>query len=187
VHCISKPLKALEAFFTNSCGRPDFRSPCIPNDDSTRVGIDIKNLSPEYDGDYHFDTKGSGYLYANRPVYLKGNDAADGKCIWWHKEYRHWWVGPCENVGNNAGFAYINEDTSCPYPYFNNDFKLTWRRGGSDEIVSGIESYAWAIASAGGKKVEDLTGTAGVNAIIQNRTYKQKCKFTFRNRKIQCL
>jgi hypothetical protein len=29
------------------------------------------------------------------------------KCVWWHQQYRHWWVGPCENVGTNSGFAYL--------------------------------------------------------------------------------
>jgi hypothetical protein len=111
-------------------------------------------------------------------VYI--HDKIIGKCIWWNKEYRRWWVGPCQNVGGNAGFAYINEDAPCPYT-------TIWRRGGSNEIISGVQNFIVQVASAGAQKVDELTATVGVNAIIQNRTYKQKCKFTYRNGKIRCL
>jgi hypothetical protein len=37
----------------------------------------------------------------NRPVFLNGK----GKCMWWH-EYRHWWMGTCDNIGLNQGYAY---------------------------------------------------------------------------------
>ena len=32
----------------------------------------------------------------------------------WHREGRHWWIGPCENVGSDDGFAYQEDDQKCP-------------------------------------------------------------------------
>merc|ERR1712179_582560 len=33
----------------------------------------------------------------------------------WIATYNYWWVGPCSNVGHNAGFAYLENRTRCPY------------------------------------------------------------------------
>jgi hypothetical protein len=133
------------------------------------------------------------YLSANRPVYIK-----DDKCIWWHKEYRHWWFGPCENVGGNAGHAYIEEDVSCPFltdvnkPIrgTNETLELTFRRGGSDEIITGVKIHLYTELYSGfavSTSTEDLSGAAGLTFTIQNLRYKQKCKFSYRNGNLKCL
>ena len=44
----------------------------------------------------------------------------ENKCIWWHKPYRHWWIGECTNIfghsslGGNNGFAWLAPDSLCP-------------------------------------------------------------------------
>ena len=35
-------------------------------------------------------------------------------CIWWHKLWRHWWLGACKHIGKNDGFAYLQPDETCP-------------------------------------------------------------------------
>jgi hypothetical protein len=89
--------------------------------------ITIANMDPEYDNIYE---KIENIYEANRPIYQK-----NGKCIWWHQLYRHWWTGPCENVGTNTGFAYIEGDEKCPVSFTNT---IVWRRGGSDEVIPGV-------------------------------------------------
>jgi hypothetical protein len=135
-------------------------------------------MSPEYNGQYKFfDLKGfsvQGFLEGNRPVYEK-----NGKCVWWHRQYRHWWVGPCENVGLNAGYAYAENDIECP-------FGSLWRRGGSDEILHNVQIEVMVIASSGGDIPNRSSGTAGVNAVIRNGRYKQTCRPVYRNGRFRC-
>ena len=67
-------------------------------------------VNQEYNGRYHssnFDEKKFQDLentiskFDQWPVFVK-ND----KCIWWHED-RQWWMGPCENLGKNFGYAYL--------------------------------------------------------------------------------
>ncbi len=130
-------------------------------------------MAPEYDGHYSASLK-NGYLEGNRIVYEK-----NGKCVWWHRQYRHWWVGPCENVGLNDGYAYAESDVECPSGSL-------WRRGGSDEYLHSAE-VAWRIlASAGGYEPHQSSGTAGVNAVIRNGRYKQTCRPVYRYGRFRC-
>ena len=55
----------------------------------------------------------------------------ENKCIWWHKPYRHWWVGECTNLGENNGFAWLAPDSLCPIQ----DKAGDWHRGGSDDLL----------------------------------------------------
>ena len=55
------------------------------------------------------------------------------KCLWWHRQYHHWWIGPCDKIGKNEGYAYIDEDVSCPQGGI-------WRRGGSDEFINDVKN-----------------------------------------------
>ncbi len=63
------------------------------------------------------------------------------KCIWWYREYRHWWIGPCENVGTNSGYAYIYPDVRCPSPSYGSKWtKVDWTRDDeSGEPLEGVE------------------------------------------------
>jgi hypothetical protein len=132
--------------------------------------VNIISMTPEYTGEY----MSLRYLEGNRLVYKM-----NGKCIWWHRQYRHWWVGPCENVGLNSGYAYIDEDTNSPW--FG-----TWRRGGSDEIIQNVIIEGYSVAPSGGDTTHQSSGTAGVNAIIRNGRYKQTCRPVYKNGRLRC-
>ena len=92
----------------------------------------IKGL-PGYEKSYF----ANGYLEANRPIFQ-----ADDKCIWWHYPKRNWWIGPCEKVGTNSGFAYLEEDLECPFHQ-----PSTWRNCGTGEIIKDL-SFSLAAASS---------------------------------------
>ena len=51
------------------------------------------------------------------------------KCIWWEKEYRHWWVGDCGKRGNNYGSAFLEPDELCPHHSSIGD----WKKSGTNE------------------------------------------------------
>jgi hypothetical protein len=53
--------------------------------------------------------------------------------------YRHWWVGPCENLGTNSGYAYMEIGFDCP-KNSGTWMNVEWRRGGSDQRLSGIQN-----------------------------------------------
>ena len=71
----------------------------------------------------------SSHLTNGRGVYR--GEKNNHNCIWWHKQYRHWWLGDCQKRGNNHGFAYLQPDTTCPHDGADGE----WRRGGSDEVL----------------------------------------------------
>ena len=81
-------------------------------------GIYIKNLD----------------LTGERDVYQHENE--NELCIWWHKEYRHWWLGNCDNIGQNTGHAYLQPDKNCPNEGKSGD----WKKSGSDETINGYVS-----------------------------------------------
>lgn len=59
-------------------------------------------------------------------------------CIWWHKQYRHWWLGKCKDIGENAGYAYLNPDKSCPHEGKSSE----WHKSGSDKTINGYIFYS---------------------------------------------
>jgi hypothetical protein len=139
-------------------------------------------MPPEYNGIYSFDIM-NDYLEGNRPVYQR-----NGKCVWWHLQYRHWWIGPCENVGMNTGYAYVKKDSDCP------SYEHIWMRGGSDEFLHNVRvsliyfdraPVAPAIPSGDGT-LDWSTATAGVNSIIRNGQYKRICQPVYRHGRHRC-
>ena len=52
-------------------------------------------------------------------------------CIWWDKQFKHWWVGDCEKRGNNYGTAFLEPDEICP----NHGKVGDWKRSGTSEIL----------------------------------------------------
>ena len=88
-------------------------------------GLYIKQKNPGKTEDSSKGTK------LERDVYRHEN--LTQHCIWWHKLYRHWWVGHCDNLGENHGFAYLAPDTLCPHEGKVGD----WRRGGLDTPLEG--------------------------------------------------
>jgi len=80
----------------------------------------------EYSGTYHkTDQEAKG-----RAVWKFGE-----KCLWW-ATYAHWWTGPCDgNLGKNAGQAWLENRTMCPYVNGYDASNQVWRRAGTDEIL----------------------------------------------------
>jgi hypothetical protein len=131
------------------------------------------------------------YSEANRPIYRKDSGKGDS-CIWWHKPYRHWWIGDCEQVGTNSGYAYILEDTSCP-----DSSNPTWRIRGSEEMENALLSAlffdydnnddSYEVQNESGSSQPSFsTGTAAINVIVREGKFKQTCKFVFRNGQFRC-
>jgi hypothetical protein len=118
------------------------------------------------------------YLEGNRPIYI--NDKKE-TCIWWNKENRHWWWGPCENVGTSSGNAYLQEDNSCPL-----GLVATWRSSGSDEVIKDLTVNGLFAQAVAGQVVVS-SGTAAVNVIVREGTYQQSCRFKFHNGKYKCV
>lgn len=81
------------------------------------------------------------YMNVNdRPVYHNDGET----CIWWEKQFRHWWLGLCDQFGENNGFAYLHPD--CVTPHVVKSGK-NWKRGGSDQVLSLDSVYPVAASS----------------------------------------
>ena len=181
---------------TSCCGNccPTYR---ISSCESTEF-LKIEKLSPDYDGIYWK----SEYLEANRPIF-GGKDGRKDKCMWWQHLNRHWWIGECDAIGDNAGFAYIDEDLGCPTECRSdleagqdlpcNESTITWRRGGSNEPVEGVIMstnifYLGFGAVSGEERSTNTTIAVGENAVIQSGTrYRQDCTFKRINGKFNCV
>ncbi len=129
--------------------------------------------SRAFEGEYYE----TDYLEANRPVYSSGEN-----CIWWYRAERNWWIGSCENVGTNNGFAYHEKDLDCPDFYEDG-----WRSKITNETfsINLFESPFHAVVAFVPSK--SLTGTAGVNFIKQKRHYRQTCTFKRFGRQERCI
>ncbi len=131
-----------------------------------------ENLSPEYDKTY---SEVDNILEANRPIFQR-----EGKCIWWHQPSRHWWIGPCENVGTDSGYAYIDDDVKCPG-------SSNWKRSGSHELIPNIQFFKTLVQEQSeGYKSDDQSGTAAISVIVSNGRYQQKCRFKYINGNYKC-
>jgi hypothetical protein len=178
--CCSKPnLEEPDFWRSNACRADSIAcpEPCCEDLKDECKGYGKVAGESKYSGFY---TK-IEYSEANRPIYRK--EEADS-CIWWHKPYRHWWIGGCEQVGTNSGYAYMLEDTSCPDPS-----NPTWRVRGSDEMENALLSADAVLAfkdEAGSGQPSFFTGTAALNVIVREGKFKQTCKFVFRNGQFRC-
>ncbi len=147
--------------------------PC--EDDTTQCTpmIFIKDTEKgAFDGDYIR----TNYSEANRPLY-----SSDENCIWWFRAERHWWIGSCENVGTNEGFAYLENDEDCPQ-----NSGSIWRSGITNEVLS-FQHYTFEPAPVAGSDLSGFLGaTSGVNVVKQNRHYHQTCKPKYISGKLRC-
>jgi hypothetical protein len=170
--CCSEPI-----YSRFGCGEtvdcPSIR--CEDADNACGVySYNFTNMATDYDGAY---TEIHDILEANRPIFQN-----DDKCIWWHQPTRHWWIGPCENVGSDTGFAYIENDETCP------DSEI-WQRSGTNETIPDIDVYIngyVVLTEASGKKSEYQSGIAAVNVVVSQSTYRQQCRFKYRNGIYKC-
>ena len=102
---------------------------------------------------FSYDVSGL-YSKQNNNIYQHEN-ATTNSCIWWHEEYRHWWIGNCNSISENQGHAWLVPDRKCP----DQGKRGEWRRGGSDEpIESGLVREAKAT-----EKTVDLSIDEGSN------------------------
>ena len=53
------------------------------------------------------------YFLNNEPIFVKEN-GNKSKCIW-KQDNDTWWIGNCGEIGQNQGFAYMN-NCKCPWP-----------------------------------------------------------------------
>ena len=90
----------------------------------------------------------------------------DDYCLWWHKPYRHWWIGHCSSRGDNSGLAWLEPDVLCP-----NMSQDGWRRGGSDTKLTGFarianasEAIMTAIKATSGGRGTDVTSEGALAA-----------------------
>ena len=72
--------------------------------------------------------------WANERVVYRHEKYTQG-CIWWHKQYRHWWIGDCRKKGLNHGYAWLEPDLACPSDTGADEGLPLWRRGGTDEAL----------------------------------------------------
>ena len=92
----------------------------------------------------------NSHLTNGRGVYRA--EKSPQNCIWWHRLYRHWWLGDCRKRGNNHGFAYLGPDETCPHDGEEGE----WRRGGSDEVLKkGKVTVAVSVVEAVVKKSKE--------------------------------
>ena len=90
----------------------------------------------------------------------------DDYCLWWHKPYRHWWIGHCSSRGDNSGLAWLEPDVLCP-----NQSQDGWLRGGSDTKLTGYarianasEAIMTAIKATSGGRGTDVTSEGALAA-----------------------
>ena len=56
------------------------------------------------------------------------------RCIWWHRNYNHWWIGHCDHRGLNQGHAWLGPSSLCPAPSEIGQ----WHQGGTDQVLQGL-------------------------------------------------
>ena len=63
-------------------------------------------------------------------ITIQSTIISDEACVSWHGRFEHWWMTSCDDIGQNNGWAWLEENVRCPY------LGTTWRRGGSDRVLS---------------------------------------------------
>ena len=137
-------------YYTITSGILIDRSPCVnwreilkdkcPICCDTVVTLAITALNfenEEYNSNYtaSFQNLEKSVFVNNRPIMKSGK----GHCIWWH-ESRNWWIGPCENVGQNTGYAFLETDLKCPSTSNNvwtPNFGI-WKEAATNEVLNGV-------------------------------------------------
>jgi hypothetical protein len=131
-----------------------------------------------------------------RRVYEAGD-----KCIWWFKSDRQWQMGPCEEIGRKSSYAHLACHNRCPDSkewknvatkklFTNVEFFLDQGgcfSGGDVKINGKCEEKPGQCAGADGHPSISQSSTAGINAVISNGRYVQRCKWRFRRGQWQCL
>ena len=142
---------------------------------------DFYSLVKEDDVDGGKDTGSwSTHLTNGRGVY-KGEENPRN-CIWWHKQFRHWWLGDCLKRGNNHGFAWLQPDVTCPQDGAEGD----WHRGGSDEVLSkGKIKAVVSVIKGKNKKLKDNSSEG--RDLLYSTILPTKIYFAFNAQSVQPL
>merc|ERR1712223_2008407 len=103
--------------------------------DSAKISLTVEGLySDKYGGNYVTTIKLAGNIendgFLNKePIFIQENG---NNCIW-KQDNGMWWIGNCDEIGNNNGFAFMN-NCDCPWPRrFTDDnsgscVKCTWTK-----------------------------------------------------------
>ncbi len=167
-------------------------SGCEDNPPSCFEFFELEGFGKDYDGFYNFDTKhqyeASKQLYVLEPDFQVQGD----KCIWWFRPCRRWWLGHCEHVGTNTGFAYIDADVVCPHPE-----EQRWMNPETGKYFVDIRNYsaerckhfADGTAVCGATSTSPLSSVAsnGENAVVVNNRYVEMCSWRFSNGAWSCI
>ena len=121
--CCSIPILAYTSWSNDTCKGEAISCPASSCEDQRSTCISAVAALSSINSDI-YDT--IEYLEGNRPIYMNENNDT---CIWWNKPTRHWWRGPCENVGTSSGNAYLQEDNTCP-----DASESTWINSDTDEV-----------------------------------------------------
>ena len=77
--------------------------------------LHVQGLYDQYVGNYSatipLTEENTGFELNNESVFIDENS---DNCIW-KGEFNTWWIGVCDDVGQNKGFAYM-KDCKCPWP-----------------------------------------------------------------------
>ena len=100
-------------------------SKCVGNEftnESLKISLTVEGLDSydEYRGNYSITIKLAGdnededYSFLNNePIFVQEN-GNNSNCIW-KQDNGMWWIGNCDEIGNNNGFAFMN-NCDCPWP-----------------------------------------------------------------------
>ena len=165
---------------------------CEDSPPSCFAFFELEGFGSGYDGFYNSDRTNqyaaSKQLYVIEPEFEVQGD----KCVWWFRPCRRWWLGDCEHVGTNQGFAYIDADVPCPHPE-----EERWKNPESGEFFYNIHNYSadrckyfpdgTAVCGAGFSAPLETSATAGVSAVVQDGTFKQACKWRYLRKQWRCV
>lgn len=138
--------------------------------------------------DKDLDTLLPEIVVNNRPVYVGSDEVS---CIWWHFESRRWWIGNCINIGKNQGYAYLDQNETCPLstldPAAGENVSNIWKS--NRQLIDGKTIQVDIEFSSDGTVSNLASSTAGVGFTRQNGVYVNTCTWTFlpRIRKFRCV
>ena len=143
--------------------------------------VEFEGFGPDYDG--YYSASDERFENSKRVFIL------DDKCIWWHLDWRRWIMGSCEDVGSDSGFAYTDGDVRCPIvsqwrSFENGDYFADIR---SELVFCTYFEDGSGVCSATATNPLELSSTAGVSAVVQDGTYKQRCKWRYRQNQWRCI
>ena len=153
--------------------------------------FELEGFGKEYDGLYNFDSKSQ--YEASKQLYIVEPDfgVQGDKCIWWFRPCRRWWLGPCQNIGTNRGFAFIDAEVPCPHPE-----EERWRNPESGEYFTNIRNYSaerckyfndgTAVCGASSSTPLSTTTPNGENAVVVNNRYVEICSSRLKEGQWEC-